>query len=74
MKDLNVDHWPLGRVAKTFPDGQGRVRRVEIMTSKGTFQRTVQYLVRLPVADEIKNGLPILGAVCSTSATWSPTR
>ena len=37
--DAPRSHWPLGRVVKTFPGDDGRVRTVEVKTPNGTLMR-----------------------------------
>lgn len=44
--------WPRGRVKKTYPGQDGRVRVADVKTSTGTFTRPVARLVPLPTTDE----------------------
>lgn len=37
--DTTRSHWPLGRVVKTFPRDDGRVRTVEVKTPNGTLMQ-----------------------------------
>ena len=44
--------WPLGRVTKLFPGRDGKIRSVEILTSKGkTLTRSIQLLHDLEISD-----------------------
>ena len=40
-------HWPLGRILKTFPGSDGRVRMAEVKTPNGTLMRTAAKLCML---------------------------
>uniref|UniRef100_A0A1B0C9K2 Uncharacterized protein n=1 Tax=Lutzomyia longipalpis TaxID=7200 RepID=A0A1B0C9K2_LUTLO len=42
-------HWPLGRIVDVMPGADGRVRTVEVQTSKGTYRRPVAKIVPLDV-------------------------
>lgn len=59
-------HWPLARVTKTFPGGDGLVRVVELKVKHGLTKRAIQKLVRLPTdneEDSSETDVPA-GAVC----------
>ena len=45
--DAPRSHWPLGRVQKTFPGSDGRVRTAEVKTPSGTLLRPVAKLCLL---------------------------
>ena len=45
--DAPRSHWPLGRVVKTFPGSDGRVRIVEVKTPTGTLMRPAAKLCLL---------------------------
>ena len=40
-------HWPLGRILKTFPGSDGRVRMAEVKTPNGTLMRPAAKLCML---------------------------
>lgn len=44
--------WPVGRVSKTFPGMDGRVRTVDIEVGKKTYTRPVARIIRLPSIPE----------------------
>ncbi|XP_055715180.1 uncharacterized protein LOC129809397 [Phlebotomus papatasi] len=46
-------HWPMGIVEATYPGGDGKCRVAKIRTTKGTYQRAIQRVAKLPM-----EGLP----------------
>ena len=50
--------WPLGRVTQLFPGRDGKIRSVQIKTSKGkTLTRSVQLLHELEISDNPPDNL-----------------
>ena len=45
--DVPRSHWPLGRILKTFPGSDGRVRMAEVKTPNGTLMRPVAKICML---------------------------
>lgn len=54
LKDDNVPPatWPMARVIKAYPDDEGLVRTVKMITPKSELTRPVQKLVRLRIKKE----------------------
>lgn len=48
-KGLSCTQWPLGKVEKIHPNGDGAVRTITMKTATGTFKRAVKCLCPLPI-------------------------
>ena len=44
--------WPLGRILKTFPGADGRVRVVDVLVRKKTYWRSVHQLIPLEITPQ----------------------
>ena len=60
--DAPRSHWPLGRVQKTFPGSDGRVRTAEVKTPSGTLLRPVAKLCLLEESVQTRSLLKLNNA------------
>uniref|UniRef100_A0A1B0CP41 Integrase catalytic domain-containing protein n=1 Tax=Lutzomyia longipalpis TaxID=7200 RepID=A0A1B0CP41_LUTLO len=44
--------WPLGVIEEVFPGNDGAVRKVSVRTTKGSFERPITRVARLPIEEE----------------------